>query len=453
MEDLEGQDTQSWALLHRQWGTLETFWAEEWYDPNSVLGDQSGGDVGVVWKKKEMRAGGKLLQRRNGLYLDRHRGLNRRDRWGRVLKELVAGRLQWVGRRRRRSSNSIVEGWPQVWSQKLGWWGCHRLKEPSEAGGPVGDGKKSRLIWVLLWGCDGACRRNDPALVPHSQLLACAFLDMFISLLTPYGLNTSNQIGPIVGAETHLVDLSALHACSSWWSVVSESSDHSPRSLAWLSKCFVPERREGCAVVILAHISTFRKSHTSESQRAPLTMLPGFPTPHGQKVLLYTYFTLLTLSFDLHYGVPVRPPFPTRHPWSPWAHVCMGRVTPLKEIPSVTLLYFCWILIKYSPEWGKAKKLAPWLSGMVAICKDKITKGSLNLGTNEGALFNRILSKPLLIPFYSSYFFVLFNFPPSGIKSLFSALCAPATSISPFAAPQPVCIDIHSQKITQPISW
>lgn len=54
---LKWQDTQPLALLHGPWGTLERFWAEEWYDPRNTLKDQSAGDVKVVWRKQEMREG------------------------------------------------------------------------------------------------------------------------------------------------------------------------------------------------------------------------------------------------------------------------------------------------------------------------------------------------------------------------------------------------------------
>lgn len=57
VEDLKWQDTQPLALLHREWGTLERFWAEEWYDPSSILKDQSEDDVKMVWRKQEVREG------------------------------------------------------------------------------------------------------------------------------------------------------------------------------------------------------------------------------------------------------------------------------------------------------------------------------------------------------------------------------------------------------------
>lgn len=49
--------------------------------------DQSAGDVKVVWRKQEMREearneGGKFLQRRNGLTVERQKGLRRRQRLG-----------------------------------------------------------------------------------------------------------------------------------------------------------------------------------------------------------------------------------------------------------------------------------------------------------------------------------------------------------------------------------
>ena len=90
------------------------------------------------------------------------RDLKRRDRWGRVLKDLVADRLPWTGRRRR-SSDGITEGWLSVWSRKLGQRWCHGLQEPRVAGGPLRDGEKSRLIWVLLWGPHGAPRWQWPS--------------------------------------------------------------------------------------------------------------------------------------------------------------------------------------------------------------------------------------------------------------------------------------------------
>lgn len=62
------------------------------------MGDQSGHDVRMVWrKKKEMRTegdwegssyGGGMASAWVG-----QRDLKRRDRWGRVLKDLVADRL------------------------------------------------------------------------------------------------------------------------------------------------------------------------------------------------------------------------------------------------------------------------------------------------------------------------------------------------------------------------
>lgn len=77
----------------------------------------------------------------------------------------------------------------------------------------------------------------------------------------------------------------------------------------------------------------------------------------------------------------------------------------------------------------KQRNWHPDCLGLLLNAKTKITKWSLFLGTTQGALFNRILSKSVLILFYSSYSFVLFNLPLSGIKYLFSALCAPSISI------------------------
>lgn len=69
------------------------------------------------------------------------------------------------------------------------------------------------------------------------------------------------------------------------------------------------------------------------------------------------------------------------------------------------------------------------LTGVEAKRRDKITAWSLFLGWIEDALFNGTLSKPILIPFYFPFPFVLFNFLLLGIKSFFYALCAPSTSI------------------------
>lgn len=89
---------------------------------------------------------------------------------------------------------------------------------------------------------------------------------MVISLLTPHRLDTIKWIGPIIDADTHLVDLQVPYASSSWWSVVSDPADHLPHILAWLSKGFLTEPFERLAVVILAHFATFGKAHTSEIQ-------------------------------------------------------------------------------------------------------------------------------------------------------------------------------------------
>lgn len=101
---------------------------------------------------------------------------------------------------------------------------------------------------------------------------------------------------------------------------------------------------------------------------------------------------------------------------------CVYGVILLKEMAAVTLLCFCWVLINYCNAFtrmGGSKEIGTHLFGIVADAKTKITKWSLYLGPIEDALFNRILSKPYLIPFYPSHSFVLFNFllPTSGAFS------------------------------------
>lgn len=133
----------------------------------------------------------------------------------------------------------------------LGWkWGYqwyHGLKEPRVAGGPIGDGRKSRLIWVLLWALD-----VDPDIVIY---IFNGSMHMVISSFTLHGPNTSKWLGPMVDAD--LLDLRALHTSSSW--VSSLRSSRPPNTHLCLVECFIAELLERYVVVTLVYTSIFRK--------------------------------------------------------------------------------------------------------------------------------------------------------------------------------------------------
>lgn len=213
-----------------------------------------------------------------------------------------------------------------------------------------------------------------------------------------------------------------------------------------------------CSGYSSPYISASKKIHTSEIPWALLTMLPGFNAPHCQKALsmlpLYCSHQALTFAIELQC---VPSPFSMRHPWGLWAHVYMGVVTLLNEIPAETLLCFCWILINYCSAFTrmrKSKEIGTLTVGDCDYTQRQNYQARPVLRSNWGCSLTGFLVNPSLFPFIlpiplSSSIFPYRASSPFSLPFVLPLL----PSVSPFFVPRPVCIDIIPKKITQPILW